>query len=51
VVWLLLAVPAAAIAAAAAYDWRQRRRGGSGRSWLEIDREAVQHRVDVNAVP
>jgi hypothetical protein len=50
-VWLLLALPAAALAGAAAYDWRQRRRGNTGRPWQEIDREAVHHRVDINAVP
>ena len=49
--WLLLAVPATVLAAAVVYDCRQRRRGKSARSWSEIDREAVHHRVDVNAVP
>jgi hypothetical protein len=48
--WLLLGAVAVVLLGAALYDRRQRRRG-SGQPWLDIDREAVQHRVDINAAP
>ena len=48
--WLLLGAVALVLLGAAMYDRRQRRRG-SGQTWLDIDREAVQHRVDINAAP
>lgn len=50
-VWLLPGLLGAALIAAAAYDWRQRRRGGAARAGGELEREAMHHRVDINAVP
>lgn len=40
-----------ALVAAAAYDIRQRRRGRSTGHLSAASDEAVQHRLDINAVP
>ena len=39
------------VASAFVYDARQRRRGVSVRAGRDLDVEAMNHRVDINAVP
>lgn len=48
---IVLVVIGLLVVAAAAYDFRQRRRGRSVRSSGELANESMHHRVDVNAVP
>jgi hypothetical protein len=48
---IVLAVIVLLLAGALVYDVRQRRRGVSVRNGRELDVEAMNHRVDINAVP
>ena len=48
---VVLAVIGGLVLAAFLYDARQRRRGVSVRDGRELDVEAMNHRVDINALP
>ena len=48
---IVAAVIGMLVAGAFVYDVRQRRRGASVRDGRELDVEAMNHRVDINAVP
>ena len=48
---IVAAVIGMLVAGAFVYDVRQRRRGVSVRDGRELDVEAMNHRVDINAVP
>jgi hypothetical protein len=49
--WLLLGAVALLLLGAAAYDWRQRRRGTAVRTGSELERESMHSRLDLNAAP